>query len=172
MTSKLRVLELFSGVGSPRMALRNLGIDHEVVAISEIDKFAIKSYEAIHGKTNNLGDVSKLDPYSVPDHDFLIFGFPCQSFSTAGKGLGVEDIRGTLALEAIKIIEAKKPKYIMFENVKGLISNKHKPFLNLVLKLISELGYKVTIDILNAKDYNTPQSRERIYGIGMLVDED
>ena len=77
MTNKLRVLELFAGVGSPRMALRNLGIDHEVVAISEIDKFAIASYEAIHGKTDNLGDVSKIKVEDIPNHDLLTYGFPC-----------------------------------------------------------------------------------------------
>lgn len=153
------------------MALRNLGIDHKVVAIAEIDKFAIASYEAIHGETFNLGDISTVEVEDIPDHDLMTFSFPCQSFSNAGKGLGVEDIRGTLALYAIEIIGVKKPKYILFENVKGLLSKKHRPFLKLILKMLSDLGYKITMDIVNGKDFNVPQSRERLFGLGVLQDE-
>ena len=81
----LRVFEAFAGYGSQSIALRNLGIEHEVVAISEIDKYAIKAYEAIHGPTNNLGDICKIDPKDIPDHDLFTYSFPCQDLSVAGK---------------------------------------------------------------------------------------
>ena len=81
----LRVFEAFAGYGSQSIALRNLGIDYEVVAISEIDKYAIKAYEAIHGPTNNLGDICKIDPSDIPDHDLFTYSFPCQDLSVAGK---------------------------------------------------------------------------------------
>lgn len=84
----LKVFEAFAGVGSQRMALRNLGIDHEVVGISEIDKFAIASYEAIHGGTYNVGDISKVNPKDIPDHDLFTYSFPCQDISSAGKQRG------------------------------------------------------------------------------------
>lgn len=84
----LRVFEAFSGVGSQRMALRNLGISHEVVAISEIDKFALKSYEAIHGDCPNLGDISRIPVEDIPEHDLFTYSFPCQDISLAGHGLG------------------------------------------------------------------------------------
>lgn len=88
----LRVFEAFAGVGSQRMALQNIGIEHEVVAISEIDKFAIASYEAIHGKVNNLGDISKLEEKDIPDHDLFTYSFPCQDISLAGKQGGFEKL--------------------------------------------------------------------------------
>ena len=85
----LKVFEAFSGVGAQRMALRNLGIEHEVVGISEIDKFAIKSYEAIHGETVNFGDISKLNPEELPSFDLFTYSFPCQDLSVAGKQQGM-----------------------------------------------------------------------------------
>ena len=119
----LRVLEAFSGVGSQRMALRNLGINHEVVAIAEIDKYAIKSYEAIHGETFNLGDVSQVEIEDIPNHDLFTYSFPCQDISVAGNGLGLDEGSGTrsgLLWECQKIIAGKKPKYLLLENVKNL----------------------------------------------------
>ena len=85
----IRVFEAFSGIGTQRMALRNLGIEHEVVGISEIDKFAIKSYEAIHGETVNFGDISKLNPEELPSFDLFTYSFPCQDLSVAGKQQGM-----------------------------------------------------------------------------------
>ena len=112
----LRVFEAFAGVGSQRMALQNIGIEHEVVAISEIDNFAIASYEAIHGKVNNLGDISKLEEKDIPDHDLFTYSFPCQDISLAGKQGGFEKGSGTrssLLWECNRVIESKKPKYLL-----------------------------------------------------------
>lgn len=92
---KLKVIELFSGIGSQRQALKNLNIDHEVVAISEVDQFAIKSYNLIHGETFNLGDITKVKVEDIPQADLLTYSFPCQDISIAGNGLGAEENSGT-----------------------------------------------------------------------------
>lgn len=167
----LRVFEAFSGIGTQRMALRNLGIEHEVVCIAEIDKFAIRSYEAIHGETLNLGDVSKIDPNDVPDHDLFTYSFPCQDISVAGKGKGFKPESGTrssLLWECEKIIETKRPKYLLMENVKNLVSKKFKPGFEKWLQLLETLGYTNYWQVLNAKDYGIPQNRERVFCVSIL----
>ena len=168
---KLRVLENFAGIGTQRMALNNLGIDHEVVGITEIDKFAIKSYEAIHGEVNNLGDISLVDPNDVPDHDLFTYSFPCQDISVAGKGKGFEKGAGTrsgLLWECEKVIRAKKPKYLLMENVKNLVSKKFKPGFEEWLQALEEFGYSNYYSVLNAKDYGIPQNRERVFCVSIL----
>ena len=89
MGDKIRVFEAFAGYGSQSIALRNIGVPHEVVAISEIDKYAIKAYEAIHGQVNNLGDISKIKIEDIPQHDLFTYSFPCQDISVAGKQEGI-----------------------------------------------------------------------------------
>ena len=109
MSKKIRVFEAFAGYGSQSMALRNLGVNYEVVAISEIDKYAIQAYEAIHGKVNNLGDISKINVDDIPDHDLFTYSFPCQDISVAGKMEGIEkgQTRSGLLYECERIIEGK-----------------------------------------------------------------
>ncbi|MGH2016724.1 DNA cytosine methyltransferase [Aerococcus urinaeequi] len=168
---KLRVLENFAGIGTQRMALENLGIEHEVVGITEIDKFAIKSYEAIHGKVNNLGDISLVDPNDVLDHDLFTYSFPCQDISVAGKGKGFEKGSGTrsgLLWECEKVIRAKKPKYLLMENVKNLVSKKFKPGFEEWLQALEDMGYTNYWQVLNAKDYGIPQNRERVFCVSIL----
>lgn len=167
----LRVLEAFSGVGSQRMALRNLGINHEVVVIAEIDKFAIQSYEALHGEVNNLGDISKVNPDDVPDHDLFTYSFPCQDISIAGKGKGFEKGSGTrsgLLWECEKVIRAKKPKYLLMENVKNLVSKKFMTGFEEWLKALEGMGYTNYWKVLNAKDYGIPQNRQRVFVVSIL----
>ena len=167
----LRVLENFAGIGTQRMALNNLGIDHEVVGITEIDKFAIKSYEAIHGEVNNLGDISLVDPNDVPDHDLFTYSFPCQDISVAGKGKGFEKGAGTrsgLLWECEKVIRAKKPKYLLMENVKNLVAKKFKPGFEEWLQTLEEFGYSNYYSVLNAKDFGIPQNRERVFCVSIL----
>lgn len=172
---KLRVLENFAGIGTQRMALDNIGIEHEVVGITEIDKFAIKSYEAIHGEVNNLGDISLIDPNDVPDHDLFTYSFPCQDISIAGKQKGFEKGSGTrsgLLWECEKVIRAKKPKYLLMENVKNLVSKKFKPGFEEWLTALEELGYTNYWQVLNAKDYGIPQNRERVFCVSILGEHD
>lgn len=168
----LKVFEAFAGVGSQRMALRNLGIEHKVVGICEIDKFALKSYEAIHGDCPNFGDISKVDPDDLPNMDLFTYSFPCQDLSVAGKrkGLG-EGTRSGLLYECEKIIEVKKPKYLLLENVKNLVGKKFKNDFDEWLKYLENLGYKNYWKVLNAKDYGVPQNRERVFVVSILNDK-
>ena len=166
----LKVIEAFAGVGSQRMALRNLGIKHEVVGIFEINKFALKSYEAIHGECPNLGDISKIDVKDIPDHDLFTYSFPCQDLSIAGKQKGM--IRGVtrsgLLYECERIIKHCKPKYLLLENVKNLVGKKNKPQFDEWLKFLEDLGYANYWKVLNAKDYGVPQNRERVFVVSIL----
>lgn len=165
----LRVFEAFAGYGSQSIALRNLGVEYEVVAISEIDKYAIKAYEAIHGSTNNLGDICKIDPKDIPDHDLFTYSFPCQDLSVAGKQAGLgKGTRSGLLYECEKIIEAKKPKYLLLENVKNLVGKKFKPQFDEWLEYLESLGYTNYWKVLNAKDYGVPQNRERVFVVSVL----
>ena len=168
---KIRVFEAFSGYGSQSIALRNIGVDYEVVAISEIDKYAIKAYEAIHGKTNNLGDICKIDIKDIPEHDLFTYSFPCQDISIAGRQMSLEEGSGTrssLLWECKKIIEHCKPKYLLMENVKNIISKKHKPYFDKWLDYLESLGYVNYWKVLNAKDYGVPQNRERVFVVSIL----
>ena len=167
----LKVFEAFAGVGSQRMALKNLGIEHKVVGICEIDKFALKSYEAIHGDCPNFGDISKIDVNDLPDMDLFTYSFPCQDLSIAGKqkGLG-ENTRSGLLYECEKIIEGKRPKYLLLENVKNLVGKKFKSDFDEWLNYLEGLGYKNYWKVLNAKDYGVPQNRERVFVVSILND--
>lgn len=170
----LRVFEAFSGYGSQSIALRNLGIPHKVVAISEIDKYAIKAYEAIHGPTLNLGDISKIKVEDIPKHDLFTYSFPCQSLSVAGKQEGMikGKTRSGLLYECEKIIEHCRPKYLLLENVKNLVGKKFKPQFDEWLDYLESLGYTSYWKVLNAKDYGVPQNRERVFVISILGDHE
>ena len=165
----LRVFEAFAGYGSQSIALRNLGIEHEVVAISEIDKYAIQAYEAIHGPTLNLGDISKIDPKDIPQHDLFTYSFPCQDLSVAGKQAGLgKGTRSGLLYECEKIIEHCRPKYLLLENVKNLVGKKFKPQFDEWLVYLESLGYTNYWQVLNAKNYGVPQNRERVFVVSIL----
>jgi DNA (cytosine-5)-methyltransferase 1 len=171
----LRVFEAFSGYGSQSMALKRLGIDFEVVAISEIDKYAIAAYEAIHSPTYNVGDISKVRLSQIPDHDLFTYSFPCQDISVAGKQGSLEKGSGTrssLLWECDRIIRFKRPKYLLLENVKNLVGKKHKEHFDDWLKVLEGYGYKNYWQVLNAKDYGIPQNRERVFVVSILGDED
>lgn len=171
MKNKIRVFEAFAGYGSQSMALSRLGIDFEVVGISEIDKYAIQAYMAVHGDTPNYGDISKIDWGSVPDFDFLTYSFPCTDISTAGQQKGLAEGSGTrssLLWECRKAIEAKRPKYLLMENVKNLVSKKFIPYLKEWLRFLEGQGYSNYTKVLNAKDFGVPQNRERVFMVSIL----
>jgi DNA (cytosine-5)-methyltransferase 1 len=167
----LRLIELFAGIGSQTQALTNIGIAHKVVAISEIDKYAIQSYEAMHGKANNLGDIRKIE--ELPDADLWTYSFPCQDISVAGKGAGIkEGTRSGLLFEVerlLRVASEKKtlPKYLLLENVKNLVSKKFKADFDKWLDFLAELGYTNYWKVLNAKDYGIPQNRERVFCVSI-----
>lgn len=171
MKNKIRVFEAFAGYGSQSMALRRLGIDFEVVGISEIDKYAIQAYMAVHGDTANYGDISKIDWSSVPDFDFLTYSFPCTDISTAGQQKGLAEgsgARSSLLWECRKAIEAKRPKYLLMENVKNLVSKKFTPYLKEWIIFLEGQGYSNYTKVLNAKDFGVPQNRERVFMVSIL----
>ena len=227
----LRVFEAFAGYGSQRMALRNIGLDFEVVGISEIEGDVILSYAAIHSdflekrkeiekyipedieemitylekinvpldyKTfenkarklkpsklkdqylankliNNYGDIQIVDPDLLPDFDLFTYSFPCQDISVAGyqQGLNLDSgTRSSLLWECCKIIETKKPKYLMMENVKNLVGRNHKANFMKFLDYLKSLGYKNSWKVLNARDYGIPQNRERVFCISELDGQD
>lgn len=171
LMEKIRVFEAFAGYGSQSMALKRLGIDFEVVGISEIDKYAIQAYMAVHGETHNYGDISKIDWSSVPDFDFLTYSFPCTDISTAGQQKGLAEGSGTrssLLWECRKAIEAKRPKYLLMENVKNLVSKKFTPYLKEWIRFLEGQGYSNYTKVLNAKDFGVPQNRERVFMVSIL----
>ena len=169
---KIKVIELFAGVGSQAMALRNIGIDYEVIGISEIDKFAFKSYEAIHGKTCNFGDITKIS--ELPYCDLLTYSFPCQDLSVAGKQKGIDKgTRSGLLLEVKRLLLKSEengtlPKYLLMENVKNLVGKKFIGDFEKWLSFLNSLGYYSNWEVLNAKDYGIPQNRERIFVVSSL----
>ena len=167
----LKVIELFAGIGSQHQALKNLGIEHEVVAISEIDKYCLKSYEALHGSYNNLGDICKIE--RLPKADLWTYSFPCQDVSVAGKlaGLG-EGTRSGLLYEVERLLNVAKidntlPKYLLLENVKNLVSKRFKNDFDKWLDFLKSLGYENYWKVLNAKDYGIPQNRERVFCVSI-----
>ena len=172
----LTVNELFSGIGSQSAALKRLGIDFKVVGIAEIDKYAIKSYEAIHGPVKNYGDISKIDKLDYAD--FWTYSFPCQDISVAGKQRGInENTRSGLLYEVEKLLYKsimynEQPKYLMLENVKNLVGKQFKPQFDEWLKRLDELGYNTYWKVLNAKNYGIPQNRERVFAISIRKDID
>lgn len=156
---------LFSGIGGFEVALNKLG-GHCVFA-SEIDTKTAFSYEVVHGIKPH-GDITQIDVKEIPDHDLLVGGFPCQAFSIAGKQKGFEDTRGTLFFEIARIAKEKKPKVLLLENVKNLVSHDKGRTLEVVIRTISDLGYAVDFEVLNSKYFGVPQNRERVFIVGVL----
>lgn len=167
----LRVFEAFSGYGSQSMALRNIGVDHEVVGISEIDKYAIMAYNATHAPTKNYGDIANIDWSCAPDFDLFTYSFPCTDISNAGAQAGFEEGSGTrssLLWECRKAITAKHPKYLLMENVKPIVGKKFRPWFNKWQEFLTVEGYTNFVRVLNAKDYGVPQNRERCFMVSIL----
>lgn len=169
----LKLIELFGGIGACSSALTKLGIEYEIVDYVEIDKYAVKSYNAIHGTNFEPQDITTWD--KDIEVDLIMHGSPCQDFSLAGKQAGGDEGSGTrssLMYETIRIVEKLKPKYVVWENVKNLLSKKHVHNFNAYLETMEELGYKSYYRVLNAKDYGIPQNRERVFTVSIRKDID
>lgn len=156
-------IDLFAGIGGFRIPLQELG--GKCVFSSEFNHHAQRSYELNFGEVP-FGDITKLDIDIVPKHNVLCAGFPCQPFSISGKMKGFEDTRGTLIYHVFEIIEKRKPKVILLENVKHLVYHDKKRTLTTIVQHLEELGYVVSKKVLNASDFGVPQNRERIIIIG------
>ena len=169
----LKVLELFSGIGACSKALTNLGIEHEIVDSVEIDKYAVQSFNAVHGTNFEPQDITKWD--KDIEADLIMHGSPCQDFSVAGKNAGGDKGSGTrssLMYETLRIVEKVKPKYVIWENVKNLLSKKHRHNFDAYLEAMEKLGYHSQYQVLNAKDYGVPQNRERVFTVSIRNDLD
>lgn len=169
----IRVIELFAGIGSQREALKRANIEHEIVAISENDKYASKAYELLHGATTNLGDIREIE--RLPKADLWTYSFPCTDISLAGKMKGFEkgsNTHSSLLWEVQRLLEVSKendelPKYLLMENVKNIVSKKFMPLFQVWLDYLTDLGYKNFYKVLNARDYGIPQNRERCFMISI-----
>jgi DNA (cytosine-5)-methyltransferase 1 len=167
ITKPFTYVSLFSGVGGFEQALNKLG--GRCVMASEIDKWANLAYETLYGH-KTVGDITKVRAEDVPDHDLLVGGFPCQAFSVAGKRLGFEDTRGTLFFEIARIAKVKRPKAMLLENVKGLVSHDKGKTLNTIIQTLCDIGYTVDFEVLNSKYFGVPQNRERVFIIAIRDD--
>lgn len=171
--SKFRFIDLFAGTGGMRLAieqaLKELGVSHECVFSSEIDKKACETYELNFGEVPS-GDIKNYIN-KIPVFDFLLAGFPCQAFSYAGKQQGFGDTRGTLFFEVEKILKNNKPKGFLLENVRGLTTHDKGRTFKTILHSLNGLGYKTAYFLCNSSNFNVPQNRVRIYIVGILGDD-
>ena len=172
----MKLLSLFTGIGAFEKALEKLGIKYDLVGFSEIDKYAIKSYCAIHNVDPelNFGDVRELTFQDIEGKvDLLTWGFPCQDISVAGKMAGIkEGTRSGLYYEGLRILKEVRPKYSIIENVKNLTSKKFKDSFEKILKDLQEAGYNNYWQVLNSKNFGVPQNRERVFIISIRKDID
>ena len=172
----MELTEFFAGIGAFRQGLINQNIDFRTSGISEYDKYAIKSYNAMFGETENFGDITKIK--SVPKSDFWTYGFPCQDISIAGNQKGIkEGTRSGLLLEFERILESvvvsnEQPKMLLMENVKNLVGKRHKPDFDGWLKKLDDLGYNSYYQVLNTKNYGLPQNRERVFCLSIKKEID
>lgn len=167
----VRVLELFAGIGACSKALTRLGIEHEIVDAVEIDKYAIQSFNAIHGTNFEPQDITQWDKDIRVD--LIMHGSPCQDFSVAGLNKGGDKGSGTrssLMYETLRIVEKVKPKYVIWENVKNLLSKKHRHNFDAYIEAMDKLGYHSQYQVLNAKDFGVPQNRERVFTVSIRND--
>ena len=167
--ARFTFIELFAGIGGMRLAFQSLG--WRCVFGCEIEEWVRETYTANFGDVP-AGDITKIDANSVPDHDVLVGGFPCQAFSIAGKRGGFNDMRGTLFFDAARILKAKRPKAFFLENVKGLLNHDRGKTIAVILNVLrNDLGYVVPEpQIVNAKDFGVPQNRERVFIVGFRSD--
>ena len=165
----MKLIELFAGVGGFRYGLEKASDKFKIVWANEIDRYACQIYRKNYGGGELYeGDITKVKTDDIPDHDLLCAGFPCQSFSIAGRRRAFLDTRGTLFFEIARICREKKPRYILLENVKGLLSCESGGTFQTILKVLSDIGYILQWQVLNSKNFGVPQNRERVFIIGHL----
>ena len=173
MDNEIKILELFGGIGAIRKAFERQNIPHRVVDYVEIDKYAVKSYNAMFNENFEPQDICTYDKNI--EVDLIMHGSPCQDFSVAGKQAGGDlgsGTRSSLMYETVRIVGKLRPKYVMWENVKNLLSKKHKHNFDAYIETMNILGYNSYYQVLNAKDYGIPQNRERVYTVSIRKDID
>ena len=166
--SKFRYIDLFSGIGGFHQAMSNLG--GECVLASEIDESAIRTYKKNYG-IDSAHDINDIKDEDIPDHDVLCAGFPCQAFSKAGKQMGFSDpTKGTLFFQIKRILLAKKPEYIVLENVRNLLSHDHHNTWRVIEEELDKAGYNIRAIVMSPHQLGIPQLRERVYILGVRKD--
>ncbi|WP_439328404.1 DNA cytosine methyltransferase [Lonepinella sp. BR2357] len=164
----IKIIDLFAGIGGIRLGFEQAFGAVDCVFTSEIDKYAVQTYQANFPNEKISGDITLIDESAVPNHDILLAGFPCQPFSQAGLKKGFTDTRGTLFFDIERILLAQKPQAFLLENVKQLKGHDKGKTLAVILEHLKSAGYKVYYDVLKARDFGIPQNRERIYIVGFL----
>ena len=169
MKSETAFIDLFAGIGGFRLALERIGF--RCVWSCETDRYCEKIYRKNFGEGFDAKDAKAVDPKGIPDFDLLCAGFPCQSFSIAGKRKGFDDTRGTLFWEICRVAREKRPRLLLLENVKGLLSHEAGRTFAIILLSLDELGYDAEWQVCNSKNYGVPQNRERVFIVGHLRGE-
>ncbi|WP_303859949.1 DNA cytosine methyltransferase [Alkalibaculum bacchi] len=162
----MNIVSLFSGAGGMDLGFRKSGFD--IIWANEFDSTIWQTYERNHSTPLDKRDIRKIPLNEIPDCDGIIGGPPCQSWSEAGKSLGIRDERGKLFYNFIEVLNNKKPKFFVAENVSGMLAPQHRAAVNSLLSLFDKAGYKIYIKLLNAADYKIPQDRKRVIFIGFL----
>lgn len=158
---RYKMIDLFAGIGGTRLGFTQTGAVN-VVFSDEFNKFSQKTYRANYGEMP-YGDITKIDEKDIPDHDILVGGFPCQAFSQAGLKRGFEDTRGTLFFDIARIMNEKRPKAVLMENVKNLLSHDHGHTFETIYNVLIDMNYAVNYKVLSSNDFGVPQHRQRIY---------
>ena len=164
----IKVFSMFSGIGGFEYGMLQSKHDFEIIGHSEIDKYANQIYDKHFEGVKNYGDATKIDSRTLPDFDLLVGGFPCQAFSVAGLRRGLDDTRGTLFFDIARILDYKRPRNFLLENVKGLLSHDSGKTFQTMLEVLSDMGYVVEWEVLNSKNFGVPQNRERVFIVGHL----
>lgn len=162
----MKYVSLFAGIGGFDLALNRLG--HECVYANDFDKYCKQVYDRHFELPLDTASITDVDEQTIPDHDLLVGGFPCQAFSIAGKRRGFDEARGTLFFDIARILKHKRPARLLLENVKGLLSHDMGRTFVVILRTLDELGYDVQWQVCNSKDFGVPQNRERIFVAGYL----
>lgn len=166
----VRFIDLFAGLGGIRLGFeegfKKAGYNTKCVFSSEIKKYAIKAYQGYFGNEKIYGDITQIPNEQIPEFDYLLAGFPCQPFSSAGKGLGFADTRGTLFFEIERILKDKKPKGFILENVEGLVNHDNGNTLRTIINQLEELNYNVNWKLIDSQYFGLAQSRKRVYIVG------
>ena len=164
----MKFIDFFAGIGGFREGLEHNG--HKCVGWCEYDKFKQQAYRTVHNTEGEWfkDDITDVQPGELPEADLYVGGFPCQSFSIAGNRGGFEDTRGTLFFEFMRLAKERKPKYLLLENVKGLLNHDKGNTFSTILNTLAEFRYEWQYQVLNSKDFGVPQNRERVFIIGHL----
>ncbi len=164
MSNNIRFFDFCAGIGAGRLGLEKNKMT--CVGHCEIDKITAETYKRFHNDDRNFGDLTKVNICDLPNFNFMIAGFPCQTFSIVGKRAGFNDERGMIIYSLVEIMKKKNVDYFILENVKGLKTHNKGKTLEIIKNLLNDAGYDIYIDVLDSLNYGVPQMRQRLYIVG------